>query len=217
MNATAVVKILIADDHPLVRLGMETMLATQPDFQVVAQAVNGDEAVRLALQHKPDVVVLDLRMPEKDGLSALADIKQQLPTARFLMLTSFFDPEEVLEALRLGADGFVLKDAGVDELIRAIRAVSHGDSALNSAATHQLVRAYQASQHAQHDDIADLTPSELRVLALLTRGLSNRQLAKELGVSVRTVTTHIRHILEKLSLDNRVQAALYAREHGLTP
>jgi DNA-binding NarL/FixJ family response regulator len=132
------------------------------------------------------------------------------------MLTSFNESEQVLRAIKAGAAGFLLKDVGTDELLRAIRAVYWGEGALYAAATQQLITAYRAFPGMAHG-VEDLTPAELRVLILLTRGLSNRQLAAEAGVSERTVSTHIRHILDKLGVENRVQAALYAREHGLTP
>jgi DNA-binding NarL/FixJ family response regulator len=215
MSVNERIRVLIADDHPLVRVGLETMLRTQPDIELVGQAANGDEAVREALRTRPDVIVMDVRMPAKDGLEALVEIKQALPAARCLMLTSFNESEQVLQAITSGAAGFLLKDAGPDDLLRAIRAVYRGEGALNPAATQQLIKAYRTLQGGGHG-VDDLTPAELRVLKLLTRGLSNRQLAAETGVSERTVTTHIRHILDKLAMENRVQAALYAREHGLT-
>jgi DNA-binding NarL/FixJ family response regulator len=215
MNNSESVTVLIADDHPLVRLGMESVLRAQPDMQIVGQAADGDEAVRQVLRLHPDVVVLDVRMPVKDGIEALAEIKEALPAARCLMLTSFDDPEQVLQAIRAGAAGFLHKDAGPDELLRAIRAVYRGEGALNAAATRQLINAYQILEGAESQDVK-LTAAEVEVLKLLTKGLSNRELANELGVSVRTISTHVRHILDKLGAQNRVQAALYAREHGLT-
>jgi DNA-binding NarL/FixJ family response regulator len=184
-------------------------------MQIVGQAADGDEAVRQVLRLHPDVVVLDVRMPVKDGIEALIEIKEALPAARCLMLTSFDDPEQVLQAIRAGAAGFLHKDAGPDELLRAIRAVYRGEGALNAAATRQLINAYQILEGAESQDVK-LTAAEVEVLKLLTKGLSNRELANELGVSVRTISTHVRHILDKLGAQNRVQAALYAREHGFT-
>jgi DNA-binding NarL/FixJ family response regulator len=206
--------VLIADDHPVLRLGLETALSAQPDMQVVALAEDGDAAVRLALATRPDVVVLDVRMPRKDGLAVLPEIRRAAPGARCLMLSGFGDLDLVLQAVRLGAAGFVLKDAGMAEVLRAIRAVYHGQSALDPVVTGQLIEAYRERQDAKHG-ISGLTPAEVGVLRLLARGLSNRELAAELGVSVRTVTTHIRHILDKLGVPNRLQAALFARERGL--
>jgi len=215
MSRSAQIRVLIADDHPLVRLGLETMLRSAPDMEVVAIAADGDEAVRQALRTRPDVILLDVRMPVKDGLTALVEIKQALPAARCLMLTGSNDSQPMLQAMQLGAAGHLVKDGGMDAVLRAIRAVYHGDGALDPATTQQLITAYRARQTAARPD-DDLTVAELRVLKLLTRGLSNRQIAAELGVSVRTVTSHIGHILAKLGVQNRVQAALYARERGLT-
>jgi DNA-binding NarL/FixJ family response regulator len=209
------IKVLIADDHPLVRLGMETVIGVQPDMRVVGQARDGDEAVSLTLTAQPDVVVLDVRMPEKDGMAVLPELARAAPGVHCLMLSGFGDLDLVLQAIKLGAAGYVLKDAGMDELLRAIRAISRGESALDPVVTARLIKVHQELQQGDHG-IKDLTPAEVGVLKLLTRGLSNRGLAAELGVSVRTVTTHIRHILDKLGVDNRVQAALYARELGLT-
>src|SRR5690348_375240 len=175
MGRVEPIKVLIADDHPVVRLGIEAVLQTQPDIEVVGLAADGDEAVRQALLTRPDVIVLDVRMPAKDGLAALLEIRQVLPAAHCLMLTSFDESEQVLQAIKLGAAGFLLKDAGPEELLRAIRAVYHGEGALAPAATRQLINAYQAHDGSERRG-AELTPSEVRVLKLLTRGLSNREL-----------------------------------------
>jgi DNA-binding NarL/FixJ family response regulator len=209
------IRVLIADDHPLARLGVETLLRAQPDMQVVGQAEDGEEAVHTALLTQPDVVLLDVHMPGKDGLTVLREIKQALPEARCLMLTATVDPSQVLQAVQAGAVGYLLKDASPDDLLGAIRAVYAGQGALSPAATRQLIDAYHAFPGAERPDVV-LTPSERRVLGLLARGLSNQEIANNLGVSVRTVTTHVQHILDKLGVENRVQAALYAREHGLS-
>jgi DNA-binding NarL/FixJ family response regulator len=209
------IRVLIADDHPLVRLGMDAMLRTQPDIHVVGHAVDGEEAVRQAHITRPDVILLDVRMPGKDGLTALLEIKQTLPAAHCVMLTSFDEAQLVLQAVKSGAEGFLLKDISPDELLRAIRAVYAGHGALGPAATRQLIHAYQTFPAAQPAG-ATMTPSELQVLKLLGRGSSNREIGRELGISIRTVTTHVRHIMDKLGVQNRVQAALYAREYGFT-
>jgi DNA-binding NarL/FixJ family response regulator len=144
----------------------------------------------------------------------LPEIMRAAPGAHCLMLSGFGDLDLVSQAVRLGAAGFVLKEAGMDEVLRAIRAVYPGQGALDPVVTGQLIGAYRERQHAEHG-ISGLTPAEVGVLRLLARGLSNREIARELGVSARTVSTHIRHILDKLGVANRLQAALYAREHGL--
>jgi DNA-binding NarL/FixJ family response regulator len=214
MGGSERIRVLIADDHPLLRLGLETVLGAQADMEVVGQAEDGDAALRLALATRPDVVVLDVRMPNKDGMEVLPEIARSAPDTRCLILSSFGDQGLVLQAVKRGAEGFVTKDAGMDEVLRAIRAVYRGQSALDPLATGRLIKAYQELQDVEHE-ISGLTPAETGVLTLLTRGLSNRELARELGVSVRTVTSHIRHILDKLGVANRVQAALFARDHGL--
>jgi DNA-binding NarL/FixJ family response regulator len=215
MRTSSPIKIVIADDHPVVRLGLEAMLRGQPDMRIVAQAADGEEAVRQALLTRPDVVLLDVLMPVKGGLEALVEIARSLPGARCLMLTTAEESDQLLQALRFGAMGFLLKDASTAELLRAIRTVYHTGSALDPAATRQLLRAAQA-RLASGRAGAHLTRTERAVIRLLSRGLSNRQLADELEVSERTIATHIQHILDKLALKNRAQAALYARTHGLT-
>jgi DNA-binding NarL/FixJ family response regulator len=214
MGGSERIRVLIADDHPVLRLGLETVLGMQADMEVVGQAEDGEEAVRLARATRPDVVVLDARMPHKDGLAVLPEIMRAAPGARCLMLSGFGDLDLVSQAVRLGAAGFVLKDAGMDEVLRAIRAIYRGQGALDPVVTVQLFKAYQERQHAENG-LSGLTPAEVGVLRLLARGLSNREIARELGVSVRTVSSHIRNILDKLGVPNRLQAALFAREHGL--
>src|SRR5690348_4913141 len=158
MHTSGPIKVLIADDHPVVRLGIEKILRTQPDMEVVGLAADGDEAVRQALRTRPDVIVLDVRMPVKDGLTALVEITRALPAARCLMLTGFDDPEQMLQALKGGAAGYLVKEASPEELLRAIRAVYHGEAALAPSATRQLIDEYQALQDSGHRD-AVLTPT----------------------------------------------------------
>jgi DNA-binding NarL/FixJ family response regulator len=209
-----VIRVLIADDHPLVRQGLEVVIATQPDMLLVAQACDGLEAVAQALATRPDVVLLDLKMPQQDGLAAMRQIREALPETRCIILTSFTDDAQVIEAVAAGAMGFLNKDAHHNELLAAIRAVSRGDGALHPSAARVLMQSFKAAPRPSASKDA-LTQSELKVLQLLAKGSSNRELAASLGVSVRTVTTHVRNILDKLQLENRTQAALYAREHGL--
>jgi DNA-binding NarL/FixJ family response regulator len=208
------IRVLIADDHPLVRQGLEVVIGTQPDMVLVAQARDGLEAVAVALNTRPDVIILDLKMPQQDGLTAMRQIREQMPEARCIILTSFTDDTQVLDAVQAGAMGFLNKDAHHDELLAAIRAVSRGDGALHPSAARVLMQSYKAASRPSASSDA-LTQTELKVLQLLAYGSSNRELAEALGVSVRTVTTHVRNILDKLQLENRTQAALYAREHGL--
>ncbi|MBP1468591.1 response regulator transcription factor [Candidatus Chloroploca sp. M-50] len=209
------IRVLIADDHPLIRQGLEIVIEEQPDMELVAQAVDGLDAVAKALATRPDVALLDLKMPKQDGLMAMQQIQEALPKTSCIILTSFTDDVQVLEAIEAGAKGFLNKDSNHEDLLGAIRAVSRGDAALHPAAARVLMQSYKASRQPAVAGNA-LTPMELRVLQLLATGASNRELAATLGVSVRTVTTHVRNILDKLQLKNRTQAALYARENRLT-
>lgn len=208
------IRVMIADDHPLVRQGLEVVIGAQPDMNLVAQACDGVEAVEQALAMRPDVVLMDLKMPKQDGLIALQQIRAALPEARFIILTSFTDDAQVLDAVNAGAMGFLSKESHHNDLLAAIRAVSRGDGALHPAAARALMQSYKTTPRQTATNDA-LTQTELKVLQLLAHGSSNRDLAAALGVTVRTVTTHVRNILDKLQLENRTQAALYARENGL--
>jgi DNA-binding NarL/FixJ family response regulator len=216
------IRIVIADDHSLVRQGLAVAIGAAPDLELVGQAANGEQAVELVRGLRPDVLILDLRMPVKDGLSAIPEIRALAPETRILVLTSFGEDQDVIAAMGMGAQGFLLKDVGDEELLRAIRAVHSGGVALDPSVAGVLVRSLQQPPQRSGPLVPDtrideLTPSELKVLQLLTRGLSNQDLAAELVVSVRTITTHVRSILDKLQLANRTQAALYARECGILP
>jgi NarL family two-component system response regulator LiaR len=213
---TEKIRILIADDHPLVRQGLDVVLSAQPDMELVASATNGDEAIRLTQETKPDVIIMDLVMPIIGGLTAIKEINQIYPSARILVLTSFPDDDNVFTAIKEGAMGFLLKDAPPEQLLEAIRTVYSGESALHPSIARKLI---QELKHPPELPPAPepLTPRELEVLQCLAQGLSNRDIAAQLSVSFRTVTTHVRNILDKLHLANRTQAALYAHQHGLTP
>jgi NarL family two-component system response regulator LiaR len=213
---TQKIRILIADDHPLVRQGLDVVLSSQPDMELVAAATNGDEAISLTKQTKPDVIVMDLVMPIIGGLTAIKEINRFYPEARILVLTSFPDDDNVFNAIKEGAMGFLLKDAPPEQLLEAIRTVYRGESALHPTIARKLI---QELMHPPELPPAPepLTPREVEVLQCLAQGLSNRDIATQLSVSFRTVTTHVRNILDKLHLANRTQAALYAHQHGLTP
>ena len=213
---TEKIRILIADDHPLIRQGLDVVLSAQPDMELVAAATNGDEAIRLAEETKPDVIIMDLMMPIIGGLTAIKEINQIYPKARILVLTSFPDDENVFTAIKEGAMGFVLKDSSPDQLLEAIRTVHRGESALHPTIARKLIQELKTVPESSPVP-EPLTPRELEVLQCLAQGLSNREIAAQLVVSFRTVTTHVRNILDKLHLANRTQAALYAHQHGLSP
>ena len=204
------IRILIADDHPIVRQGLELVFSTHADLELVAQAADGQEAVLLARNTGPDVIVIDLQMPVKDGLQAIEEIKESDQAAQILVLTSFPDDDKVFAAIKAGASGIMLKDAPPEQLVEAVRAVYRGESALHPTITRRLMREVTDPPSAE----ASLTPREIEVLKHLAGGDSNREIALKLDVSVRTVTTHVRNILDKLGLANRTQAALFAVEHG---
>jgi len=208
------VRILIADDQALVRTGFRKILESEPDLEVVGEAGDGAEALeRVAVLH-PHVVLMDIRMPRVDGLEATRRLAGR---TRVLILTTFDIDEYVYEALRAGASGFLLKDAGADQLIAGIRVVAQGDSLLAPSVTRRLIEqfAQRPSPDARPDTVAELTARELEVLRLLARGLSNAEIAQELIIGDATVKTHVARLLQKLGLRDRVQAVVLAYESGL--
>jgi two-component system, NarL family, response regulator LiaR len=208
------IRVLIADDHPIVRQGLRLVFSVQPDLALVAEATNGLEAVQMTHETQPDVIVMDLVLPMKDGLTAIREISEEFPSARILVLTSFDDDEMVFKAIKGGALGFLLKDSAPEQLLDAIRSVYRGESALQPTIARKVLQEFKRPT-AQPKAEELLTSRELEVLQRLAQGLTNRDIAGELNVSIRTVTTHVRHILDKLHLANRTQAALYARALGL--
>jgi DNA-binding NarL/FixJ family response regulator len=206
-----VIRVVLADDHAVVRQGLRTFLDLQDDIEVVAEAADGDGAVAAALRTDPDVVLLDLVMPRLDGLGALARLRET--RARVIVLTSFGEDDRLFAALRGGAAGFLLKDVEPAELVRAIRTAHAGQAPLSPAVAARLV---EELAHPEHRAAADeLTPRELEVLRLIAGGRSNKRIALELGVAEKTVKTHVSHVLAKLGLADRTQAALYAVREGL--
>lgn len=213
---TEIIRVLIADDHPIVRQGLELMINTQPDLELIAEAKDGEEAVRMARETQPDVIVMDLLMPVKNGISAIEEINQLDLETQILVLTSFPEDEMVIAAVKAGATGILLKDSIPEKLLTAIRAVYRGESVLHPTVSRKLMEEVrQPSKTVVPEDL--LTQRELDVIRLLAKGLTNSQIALSLNVSIRTVTTHIRNILDKLHLQNRTQAAIYAVEHGILP
>ena len=208
------IRILIADDHAIVREGLRGLIATEAGLQLVGEAADGNEAVSMALETHPDVVLLDLVMPHMDGVQALTAIKHALPETRFLVLTSFSDDARVFPAIRAGALGYLLKDSSPQELLNAIREVYRGEPYLHPTIARKLMRMtdHQTDRLQPKDT---LTPRELEVLRLMTGGWSNREIGDRLVINERTVRTHVRSILAKLGLENRTQAVLFALREGL--
>lgn len=206
-------RILIVDDHAIVREGLCTLISTEPDLLLAGEAADGQEAVATYAEAQPDVVLLDLVMPRMDGVTAIQQIKTIDPAARILVLTSFSDEDQVLPAIAAGAQGYMLKDASHEQLLQAIRDVSQGKSVLHPSITRRLME--KVSQEKQPTTSAQLTGREVDVLKLLAQGLTNRDIASELTLSDLTVQTHVRNILRKLDLENRTQAALYALRQGI--
>jgi DNA-binding NarL/FixJ family response regulator len=209
------IRVLIADDHHVVRRGLQFFLKTQKDIEVVGEAKNGVEAVQLAEQLKPDIVLMDLVMPEMDGIEATKKIKARWPEVQILMLTSFSDKDHVVPAIEAGAAGYQLKDIEPDDLVNSIRQVMRGESIMHPVATTQLEETLKEEENLPHIK-NPLTPREKDVLAELTKGKSNREIASSLFVTEKTVKTHISNIFAKLEVQDRTQAALYAVKHGLT-
>jgi DNA-binding NarL/FixJ family response regulator len=212
-----VIRILVADDQELVRTGFRVVLDAEPDFEVVGGAGNGIAAVEAAKTLGPDVVLMDIRMPNLDGIEATRRIAETRAAPRVLILTTFDLDDYVYEALRAGASGFLLKDARAEELCDAVRMVAAGDALLSPSITRKLIESYTrrppGSPHPAA--LAELTPRELDVLRLLARGLSNAGIAKELVVGDATVKTHVARIFSKLDLHDRAQAVVLAYETGL--
>jgi DNA-binding NarL/FixJ family response regulator len=210
------IRVLVADDQALVRAGFRLLLSGEPDIDVVAEAGTGLQAVEQAARTNPTVILMDIRMPELDGLSALERILAADPLARVIVLTTFDLDEYVFRALSAGASGFVLKDDPPESLIAAIRTVAAGDALLSPSITKRVIRRFagipQATAPASLDE---LTAREQEVLRLLARGLSNAEIADQLFVSEGTVKTHVTHLLQKLQLRDRVQAVVFAFHHGL--
>jgi two-component system response regulator DevR len=215
-GAPAPIRILIADDHEVVRIGLASLLDGQPGLQVVAQAESGDEAVRMARRHRPDVVVMDIRMPNGSGIDACRAITAELEDMPVIMLTSHADSEALFDAIDAGASGYVLKRIGSTELIDAVRTVASGGSLLDPSMTRRVLdRLRNASRVEEAGAFADLTDQERRVLAIIADGSSNREIAERMSLAEKTVRNYVSSILAKLALASRSQAAAYAIRNRL--
>jgi DNA-binding NarL/FixJ family response regulator len=213
------IRVLVADDQPLMRAAFEMTLRTEEDIELVGEASDGLDAVEQARRLRPDVILMDVRMPGLDGVEATRILAAEDRTTKILILTTFDIDEYVIEAIRAGASGFLLKDVRPSELIEAIRIVARGDALLAPSVTRRLLESIASSLPAMRPSktalLDALTPTERKVLALVGRGASNHEIAAELFVADTTVRTHIRHILEKLALRDRVQAVVLAYDTGL--
>lgn len=203
------IRIVIADDHPIFRAGLQGLLSAQEDFEVVGEAANGKEAVAVVRHATPDVLLVDLQMPELDGVGAIRQIREVAPATRILVLTTYDSDGDILRAVEAGASGYLLKDTPREELFKAIRATARGDSALSPAVASKLIgRARGPVDRA-------LSARELEVLTLVARGVGNKVIGKELRISEATVKTHLLHIFAKLGVDDRTAAVTAAMERGM--
>ncbi|MGQ9710450.1 MAG: response regulator [Anaerolineae bacterium] len=209
-------RILIVDDHEVVRLGLRALLDRHPDFTVVDEAGTAREALQKALLHRPDVIVMDIRLPGRSGIDACRDIVSQLPDTRVIMLTSYAEDELLFDAIEAGACGYVLKQIGSDDLIRAIEAVGRGEALLDPSVTRQVLdRVREAARKDEAAAFAELTEQELRILSLIAKGKTNREIARALYLGEGTVRNYVSSILSKLGVTNRAEAAAFAVRHNL--
>jgi NarL family two-component system response regulator LiaR len=217
----ASISVVIADDHAVVRDGLRTYLQLEDEIELIGEGANGKEALRLAIELKPDVVIMDLQMPELDGIAATLAIREQAPGTRVIVLTSFVDDEYLLPAIRAGAIGYLLKDSPGEEIVRAIRDASRGQPRLHATVTRRLMEQVASPPPAAVESppgpASNLTSREMEVLQLVARGMSNKEIARTLVTSDRTVKSHVSNLLAKLGVLDRTQAALFAVRAGLVP
>ncbi|MDE8564245.1 response regulator transcription factor [Anoxybacillus rupiensis] len=205
------IKVLIVDDHHIVRRGLVFFLKTQKDIEVVGEAANGAEAVQLVMEHQPDLVIMDLVMPVMDGIEATKKMKERSPKTKILILTSFADQDHVIPAIRAGASGYQLKDIEPDHLVAVIRSIHRGESELHTKVIPHVMNHLHYQEPA--NKMEELTKREKEVLAEIAKGKSNKEIAASLMITEKTVKTHVSNILAKLGLADRTQAALYAVKH----
>lgn len=209
------ITLLLVDDHRVVRLGLASYFKTLPDIQVVGEASNGQEAVELVTQLAPDVVLMDLYMPDMDGVEATRQVKQQSPRTQVIVLTSYHADEHIFPAIRAGALSYVLKDIDPDELADAVRRAHAGEAVLHPRVAARMVQEISGTRQEAVNPFHELTERELQVLRLIAGGKNNREIAEELTISDKTVKSHITNILSKLHLADRTQAAVYAWQEGI--
>ncbi|WP_017436978.1 response regulator transcription factor [Saccharococcus caldoxylosilyticus] len=207
------IRVLLADDHEMVRIGVSAFLASQPDMEVVGEADNGKQAIDLALELRPDIILMDLVMPEMDGIEATKHIIAQWPEAKIIVVTSFLDDEKVYPALEAGATSYMLKTSKANEIANAIRATFYGQSVLEPEVTNKvMIKMKQKKELLPHEE---LTNREMEVLLLMAQGKTNQEIADELFIAVKTVKVHVSNILSKLGVQDRTQAVIYAFKHSL--
>jgi DNA-binding NarL/FixJ family response regulator len=209
------IRVLICDDHAVVREGLTAFLGLQDDIEIAGQASDGEEAVQLAAKLNPDVILMDLVMPRADGIEAIQRIRSADASARIIVLTSFSDDSKLFPAIRAGATGYLMKDVSPQELARAIRLAQAGESLLHPDVARRLMEQVTQGGEASSGGARKLTERETEVLGLIGRGRSNKEIARDLVLSEKTVKTHVSNILQKLQLSDRTQAALFAVHHGL--
>jgi DNA-binding NarL/FixJ family response regulator len=206
------IRVLIADDHAVLREGLRSFLELQDGIEIVGDAADGAQAVELAEQLRPAVVLMDLVMPKLDGVEAMRELRERVPETRVIILTSYIDDERLLPAIRAGAAGYLLKNAEPKELARAIRAAHAGEALIDPTVAARLVE--RLAEDRGDDGYENLTAREREVLDLIARGFSNKRIAQELGIAEKTVKTHVGNLLGKLGVADRTQAAVYATRHG---
>ncbi len=210
------VRILVVDDHEVVRLGLRSLLEHRPDFEVVADVGTAEEAIQMAKAHRPDIVLMDIRLPGQSGIEACQAITEKLPETRVIMLTSYAEDEMLFSAIRAGAAGYVLKQVGSDDLVRAIEVTSRGKGSLDPALTQKVFSEVRRSIRQQDASaFSDLTDQEFRVLALVAEGKTNREIAEALFLGQGTVRNYVSNILSKLEVSNRAEAAAYAVKNNI--
>ncbi len=210
------IRLLIVDDHPIVRMGLHTLLESEPDMRVVGEAGSATETLAMASRLRPDVILLDIRLPDRSGLTVCREIRQRWPKIQVLVLTSYADEDLVYKAIEAGAAGYVLKTLGITELLQAIRSVTRGDGALDPKVTKRVLeRVREAERQSRLDAFQELSERELEVLALVAQGKTNAEIARELTLSEKTVRNHVSTILSKLGLSNRIEAATYAVRNNI--
>ena len=209
-------RLLVVDDHEVVRQGLVALLDRRPNFQVVAEAGTVEEAMAQARRHEPDLVIMDVRLPDGSGVEACRDIRAELPATRVVILTSFPDDEAVFSAIVAGASGYLLKQVRARDLIAALEAVGRGESLLDPAVTEKvLARVRQIASGEVHDELAGLPPQERKILMLVAEGKTNKEIAGEIFLSDKTVKNYVSSILAKLNLERRAQAAAFVAQHRL--